>query len=162
MSVAADIWRSWRAPRRVLARLLAQGRREDRALAFLMLGCALIFVSEWPRLGRAVAEAPLEARLGGAMLAWLALMPLVFYALAGLSRVAARALGGQGSFSGARLALFWAVLAAAPLWLAAAAVETVAPGPAAALAGALALAALVWIWLAGLYEAERGGGHAVA
>lgn len=162
MSVAADIWQSWRTPRRVLARLLAQGQREDRALAFLMIGCALIFVSEWPRLGRTAGDAPLEARLGGAMLAWLALMPLVLYGLAALSHLAARVLGGRGSYFGARLALFWAVLAAAPLWLAAAAVETVAPGPAGRLAGALALAALAWIWLGGLYEAERGGGHAVA
>jgi hypothetical protein len=71
-------------------------------------------------------------------------------------------MGGQGSAFGARLALFWAVLAAAPLWLAAAAVETLLPGPAATLAGALALAALVWIWLAGLVEAEHGVGDATA
>lgn len=161
MSMAADIWESWRAPRRVMARLLAQGRREDRALAFLMIGCALVFVSEWPALARAPGEVPLEARLGGAMLAWLGLMPLVLYGLAALSHLAARAMGGQGSHWGARLALFWALIAAAPLWLLAGALSGWA-GTAAIVAEAVALAGFLWLWLAGLVEAERGGRHAAA
>lgn len=162
MSVAADIWESWRAPGRVVRRLLAQGRREDRALAFLMFACTLIFVSEWPSLIAAPSEVPVEARLGGALLAWLGLMPLALYALAAVSHLAARALGGQGSHYGARLALFWALLAAAPLWLLAAAVGVAAPGPVALAAEALALAALVWLWLPGLLAAERGGADAAA
>lgn len=165
MSVIADIWESWRAPRRVLRRLLAQGQREDRALAYLMIGCALIYVSSWPGLARAARldpTVPLEARLGGGLLAWLALMPLAAYGLAAVSHLLARALGGQGSFHGARLALFWAILAASPAWLAQAALVAVVPGPVGQLAAALALAALAWLWLAGLAEAERRPADAVA
>jgi hypothetical protein len=36
MSVSRDIVATWRRPRRVMRRLLAQGRREDRAIMFLM------------------------------------------------------------------------------------------------------------------------------
>ena len=52
MSVTTDIVRTWRRPRLVMRDLLAQGRREDRAIAFLMISCFLIFVAQWPRLRR--------------------------------------------------------------------------------------------------------------
>ena len=53
MGVAADIGRSLRhGPRAVMRDQLAQGINEPRALAVLMLGCALIFVAQWPRLMR--------------------------------------------------------------------------------------------------------------
>jgi hypothetical protein len=161
MSVAADIAQSWVAPARVVRRLLVQGQREDRALAFLMLGCALVFVSEWPALLAAPGDVPVEARLGGALMAWLGLMPLALYGVAALSHLAARTLGGQGSFWGARLALFWALFAAAPLWLLAAALATLVPPPAAAALDAAALAGFLWLWLGGLVAAERRGVDAV-
>lgn len=157
MSVTADIWESWRAPARVMRRRLAEGQREDRALAFLMIACALIFVSEWPALMRAHSDAPVEARLGGAMLAWLGIMPLAFYGIAALSHLLARLAGGRGSFFGARLALFWALLVAAPVWLIAAAISFALPGPLATAIEAAALAGLIWVWLPGLIAAERGG-----
>ncbi|MCR8723711.1 YIP1 family protein [Frigidibacter sp. ROC022] len=158
MSVTGDIWESWRAPRRVLRRLLAQGQREDRVLVYLLVGCGLIYVSSWPGLAQAARldpSVPLEARLGGGMLAWLALIPLAAYVLAAVSHLLARALGGQGSFYGARLALFWALLAASPAWLAQAALGAVAPGAVARIAAALALAGFLWLWLTALLEAER-------
>ena len=154
MSVAADIAMSWLRPVRVMRRLLSQGQREDRVLAFLMFGCALVFLSELPRLSRMPGDTPVEARFGGALFAWLALMPLAFYGLAALSHLVARALGGQGSFYGARLALFWALLAAAPLWLVAAAISEVAGGSA-ELPEAIALAAFLALWITGLVTAER-------
>ncbi len=45
MPVARDIAATYRGPRRVMRRLLAQGRREDRAIAYLMISCFLIFVA---------------------------------------------------------------------------------------------------------------------
>lgn len=165
MSGAADILETWRAPRRVIRRLLAQGQREDRALAVLMIGCALIFVSAWPHLARQAAAdpaTPLDARLGGALLAWLGMMPLAFYGIAALSHLLARGLGGRGSFYGARLALFWAVLAASPAWLAQAALAALVPGALAQAVAALALASLLWFWLAALREVEWGRRDAAA
>ena len=106
--------------REVLRRKLAGGAREDRALATLFGACLLIFVAQWPGLSRAAhlePEIPLDARLGGALMAWLFIAPLAAYVIAAVSHAVARLLGGRGSWFGARLALFWALLAASPLWL---------------------------------------------
>ena len=158
MSVS-DILRSYRDPAAVLARRM-QGGREDRALVTLMLACALIFVAQWPRLSRAAFLDPsieLNARLAGALMGWIFLAPLLLYAVAALSHLAARLAGGRGSHFGARMALFWALLAASPLWLLHGLVAGfVGPGPQLALVGAVALAAFLAIWLIGLVAVERG------
>jgi len=137
------------------------GVREDRALAMLIAGCALVFMSQWPVLARQAAldpTAPLDARLGGALFAWLAVMPIAFYVLAALSHLLARLLGGQGSFATARAVLFRAVFAAAPLWLVWGAVTALAGGGATVerVSGAAALAGFLWLWLPALVATERG------
>lgn len=161
MGLAADILRAWRHPRRAMRRQLANGHREDRALAYLALACFLIFVAQWPRLSRDAAldpSVPFDARIGGALLAWLFLAPLGLYAIAAASRVAARVLGGSGSWFSARLALFWSLLVVAPLWLLnGIIVGAGGAGMVASLAGSIALAAFVAVWLLSLYEAEKGG-----
>lgn len=158
MPLTADIAATYRSPRGVLRRQLASGVREDRVLFYLMLACGLIFISQWPLLSRQAhldPSVPLAARLGGALMAWLFVAPLVFYLLAGLSHLVARALGGRGSFFTARLALFWSLLAATPLWLLFGLVSGfIGPGPAKDLVGLLALAGFLAIWLLSLAEAE--------
>ena len=163
MSVSRDIAQSWFRPWRVMRRLMSQGQREDRALAFLMIACTLIFVSYWPQMQAEAARdpsVPLDARLGGGMLAWLAVMPLVAYGIAAASHILARILGGKGSFYTARLALFWALLAASPAWLVQSALTVAAPGPASRGAAALTLALTLFIWLSNLITAEWGKRHA--
>ncbi len=161
MGIAADMLISWRHPRQVIRRRLAEGVREDRALIYLMAGCALIFVAQWPRLtGLALADpsTPLNARLGGALMAWLFIMPLVLYAVAAVSHLLARALGGRGSWFSARLALFWALLAAAPAWLANGLVVGLGlPWGVQSVFGVVALGGFVVIWGASLYQAETTG-----
>ena len=120
MSVTDNILQSWRNPRKVMRRLLAGGPREDRALMFLMAACLVIFLAQWPRLSRMAhegAEAPLQAMLGGALFAWMFIAPLIFYGLAGLLRLLLVALRRPIGWYEARLALFWSLLAASPLWL---------------------------------------------
>ncbi len=64
-------------------------------------------------------------------------------------------LGGQGGYYGARLALFWALVASAPAWLLNGLVAgLIGPGAALNIVGFLAFAAFLWIWLSGLAEAE--------
>ncbi|KKM72474.1 hypothetical protein LCGC14_1420180 [marine sediment metagenome] len=158
MALTTDILASYRAPGRVLRRRLA-GSGEDRALITVMLACALIFVAQWPRLSREafVTGQEFEMLAGGAMLGWLFLAPLVLYALAALSHLAARLMGGQGSFLEARMALFWALLAAAPLWLLWGLVGgLIGPGAALNLVGIVALGAFLAIWIGGLYSVETG------
>lgn len=161
MAVTGDILATWRRPRRVMRRLLAGGAREDRALAILMGACAVIFVAQWPRLARDAhldPSVPLDARLAGALLATVFILPLLAYGLAALSHVLARALGGRGTFAGARVALFWSLLATAPLMLFQGLVAGfLGPGPGLTLLGLVVLAAFLAIWGASLRVAEFEG-----
>ena len=162
MSLTADILRSYRAPRRVLRSQLAAGKREDRALIYLMVACVLIFIAQWPGLARA-AEAdpsvPFEARMGGALMAVLFVLPVLAYAMSLLLWLLLRAFGPISSY-GTRLALFWAFLAVSPLMLLQAALNS-ALGPAGAVAvqifGLGVLAAFLVILVAGLRAALEDG-----
>lgn len=162
MALTGDILESYRAPGRVLARRMRapEGRGEARALITLMLACFLIFVAQWPRLSREayLTGGDLDMMLGGALLGWLFIAPLLLYGLAGISHAIARRLGGQGTYLGARMALFWALLAAAPLWLLWGLLAgMVGPGIGLDVVGVAALVAFVAIWAVGLTHVERGG-----
>jgi len=159
MGLVADIKATYRGPRAVMRRHLAVGQREDRALMYLFLACLMIFVAQWPRLQREAFfddSIPFDARLGGALMAWIFLAPLGLYAIAALSHAIARMLGGQGSWYSARMALFWALLAASPLWLLNGLMAGFAgPGAQTTVTGAIALAVFVLFWVLCLTEAER-------
>ena len=163
MRLVPDILASYRAPRKVVARRLAQGAREDLNLIVLMLACALIWVAQWPVHARAAylaPEVPLAARLGGAAMAVLFMLPLLLYGLAAIAHLAARLVGGQAGWGGARFALFWALLAAAPLWLLnGLTLGLLGPGGPATLTGLAALGGFLIFWAAGVLAAEfpKGG-----
>lgn len=162
MAVTAEILRTYRHPRRVMRGLLSSAARDDRpearGLFYVILGSLIICISHVPALISVEAEmvggAPLEARLGIAFFGWLFVAPLLFYGLAMLSHLVARALGGQGQGFGARLALFWSVLTISPLFLVRALVTMANDGtPVLVVEAAVALAFIV-IWAACLIEAE--------
>ena len=158
MSVIFDIAATWRSPRISVRARLTQGVREDGALAVLIAALVLIFIAQWPGLARAAAlepGVPLTGRMVAALLALLALIPVI-YVLAGLSHLVARALGGQGSWYGARLALFWSLLAVAPLMLVQGLLAGfVGPGVVLQVFGLSVAIAFVILWLTALREAER-------
>ena len=159
MALANDIVASYRRPGEVLRRRLGPPERaEARALVTVMLACFLIFVAQWPRLSReaALTGQELNMLLAGAMLGWLFVAPLVLYGIAGVSHLVARSVGGHATYTEARMALFWALLAAAPLWLFWGLVAGfVGPGPALDAVGILALLAFLGLWAGGLYAVER-------
>ncbi|NAZ36835.1 hypothetical protein [Rubellimicrobium sp. CFH 75288] len=158
MGVVADIGRSFRnGPRVVMREHMARGQQETRAFAFLMIGCVLVFVAQWPRLVRVSREEGREMAqlLAYEMLAWLIIWPLIFYALAGLAHVISRLAGGQGTAYGARLALFWSWLAAVPLGLLYGVAAALAgPSLLANLVGAAWIAAFLLFWI--LCQREAG------
>lgn len=163
MSVTTDILQSWVHPRRVFRRRLGDAPREDRALAVLMAACGLMFVARWPALAREAQlsagqpDAPeLQALLGINLFALIFMAPVIFYALAGLGHLVARALGGQGNGFASRMALFWALLAVAPLMLLQGLVAGfVGPGHALTATGALVGFGFLALWLIFLHEAHR-------
>lgn len=158
MPVTRDIAASYRGPARVMRHLLDMGQREDRALAFVMAFCVIAFVAQLPALARRahLEQADLNMLMGGALLGSVFLLPLLFYVIALLSHWIARVLGGQGSAYGARLALFWSLLASTPLVLLNGLVAGfIGPGPALSLVGLIWVAVFAWFWLTNLREAQR-------
>jgi hypothetical protein len=159
MSIAAEIARTYRAPRDVVRDQVARGRREERGLVILMIACVLIFVAQWPRLSREayLTGQPFEMLLGGALMGWVFVAPLLLYGLAALSIGVLRAVGRGPDPFAARFALFWALLAAAPVWLAHGLLAgLVGPGLMLGTAGAAALLVFLWFWAAGLRAAVPG------
>ncbi len=165
MALTADIVRTWRAPRAVIRGLLDQGRREDRAVAFVMIACFLIFVAQWPRLSRIANDFepspwPPEINFEGMMTytfyAVVIMLPLALYGLAAVARLFARLMGGQGSWYSARLALFWALLATTPLLLLHGLVRGfIGPGTQSLVVGAIWAAIFVFIWIQCMIESEK-------
>ncbi len=161
MPLTSDIVATYRRPGRVVQRLLDMGPREDRALMFLMLSCAIMFVAQLPRLSREayLTGQELNMLMGATLLAWLFIAPMMFYVIAALSQMVARLLGGKGDMYGARLALFWAFLAASPLILLHGLVAGfIGPGPQLQGVGAVWLLVFLWFWVAGLRQVQRADG----
>lgn len=166
MAVTNDMMRSWRAPRQVMRDLLKQGRREDRAIAYLMIACFLIFVAQWPRLSRINGgfepspwpdDINFEGMMTYTFYAVVIMLPLALYAVAAVSRLIAKVFGGQGSWYSARLAFFWALLATTPLLLLHGLVRGfVGPGLQATLVGGIWAMLFGYIWIQSMWEAEAG------
>lgn len=161
MSVTQDILATYRGPAAVFGRLLAMGRREDKALMFLLMGCVLVFVSQSPvqaRLAYFDDTIPLTARLYWSALFWIFLLPLAFYVLAGGVGLVARVLRQSQSWYGVRLSLFWALLASAPVLL----LQGLASGYASdgvlpSIFGLVWLVLFLWFSITGLRVAGKAG-----
>ncbi|HID67735.1 MAG TPA: YIP1 family protein [Roseibacterium sp.] len=159
MSVSTDLIATWRRPRAIMRKLLAMGKRKDRALAFLIGACLLIFVAQLPLLARSNTltpdEVPFQAELAATFFAWLLVWPLLFYGIGSVTHLAARLFGGRGTFYTARLALFWSLLASTPAWLFYGLVGGfIGPSPAKQIAGVIVLGSFLLFWSISLREAE--------
>ncbi|WP_223427233.1 YIP1 family protein [Tateyamaria pelophila] len=159
MAITRNIVATYRGPGRVVRRLLALGPREDRALAYLMGACVLIFIAQLPRLAREahLTGQELNMLMGATLMAWVFIAPLLLYTIALLARGVGRILRGQGTAYGARLALFWALLASTPLILLhGLTAGFVGPGIELQAVGVLWCACFFWFWISGSIAQERG------
>ncbi|WP_306754915.1 hypothetical protein [Paracoccus actinidiae] len=151
------VLQSWVAPRRVVRGLSAMP--EGTKLAVLMAAMLVFLIAQAPanaRLAQIDPAVPFQARMGGAMLAVMFMMPVLAYAMAaaaaGLSRLTPWRLTPEDS----RLALFWALLAVAPAMLMAGLVAgLVGQGPGLTLARAICGLGFLMIWGAGISALAR-------
>jgi hypothetical protein len=159
MAVTTDILASWRAPRAGVRRHLARGVSEPFAFTLLLVFLILTMIGQWPVAAREAflaGEPSAMPRMLPRALAVLATIPF-WYALAALSRVMAGAVGGQGSWYSARIALFWSLAVVSPLMLLQGLVGgMIGPGPGLWLIVALVGLAFFWLWLTMLHEVEKG------
>jgi hypothetical protein len=160
MPFTQDIAATYRGPGKVVRRLVNAGQREDRALAILMVACAILFIARWPALARQAHLEGLELNmlLGGTLMATVFLAPLLFYALAFVAHLIARAIGGQGPSFNARIALFWSLLASSPLILLNGLVAGyIGAGIQLTIVGLIWFCIFMWFWIAGMLAVYRGG-----
>ena len=159
MPFTQDIAATYRGPGKVVRRLVNAGQREDRALAILMGACAILFIARWPALARQAHLEGLELNmlLGGTLMATVFLAPLLFYVLAFVAHLIARAVGGQGPSYNARIALFWSLLASSPLILLNGLVAGyIGAGIQLTIVGLIWFCVFMWFWISGMLAAYRG------
>jgi hypothetical protein len=158
MAVTTDIVATYRGPGAVVRRLLARGESEPRALAYAMAGCFVLFVAGLPALARKahLTGSDLQMDMGGALLGTVFILPLALYVVAAVAHGIARGLGGRGTAHGARVALFWALLASGPLILLNGLVAGfIGPGGQQTIVGAVWFAVFMWFWLGGMRAVQR-------
>ncbi|RYG90988.1 hypothetical protein EU803_13465 [Loktanella sp. IMCC34160] len=156
MAVSTDIFQSWRRPRVVMRRLLDMGQREDRALAFLMAGSFIAFVSQWPRLSREahLTGTDMGEGIGPLLVGTMIVGPLFYYLVAIALWGGMRAFGLQVPAFRVRLALFWSILASAPAMLLYGLVRGfIGQGPEATLVGVVWALGFLFILIQSLREA---------
>lgn len=93
---------------------------DSALLAVLMAAMLVLWIAQLPAHSRAAQldpSIPLEARLGGAFLAVMFLMPVLCYLVASVVSILSKLTALRVSPLASRLALFWALLAVAPAML---------------------------------------------
>jgi hypothetical protein len=159
MPVSRDIAQMYSRPRAVVRGLYAMGPREDRAIAWLMIGCFLVFISRLPALQRAAmnTESNFQQDTIYAFFALLMIAPLLFYLMAAIFFLMTKVVRPNVTAYGARLAVFWGWLAATPVAL----FYGLLVGfngldhPGTVLIGAVWLVVLLWFWISGLAEVSK-------
>ncbi|PTX55849.1 hypothetical protein C8N43_0496 [Litoreibacter ponti] len=155
MSTASAIFRSYRAPRAVARSFRDAGADDGTGLGWLFGACILFFLAQLPELQRTAhlsgGDTPFFGLALGTFFGTLLLAPIVIFLVASVSGYIARAVGWGGTVTDARLAMFWGLLASAPLVLIQGALSgLIGTGPAASILALAAFVAFFWVWVNGL------------
>ena len=78
MSVVINVSKTYRKPIQTYSRLFELGASEKQNLAFLIGGCVISFVSQWPVRALAFANQSIDELMGAILLSNL-FLPLIFY-----------------------------------------------------------------------------------
>ena len=118
-------------PRRIAQDLVWISPSEGRMLVFLVVGCLTFYLSSLARQPfagtAALANVSRPAMVAANLYSFFALVPLLLYAIAAVSRICLWALGLKVTWSQARLGLFAAFLALTPAELLQTALYGIAP-----------------------------------
>ena len=167
MPVSRDILQMYRRPRHVVRALYAMGPREDRAIAWLMIGCLLYFVSLLPITQRDIVQNGTSSVMPGVetiqqaittqLFGALMVLPLMFYLFAGIAWGITRLVRPGATAYGARLAVFWGWLASMPLALFFGLLVGLngADEAGTQLIGIVWIGVLLWFWISGLAETSK-------
>ena len=132
---------------------------EGTRLAVLMAAMLVFLIAQAPahaRLAQLDPTVPFQARMGGALLAVMFMMPILAYGLAAVVALLSRLTPWRLHPEDSRLALFWALLAVAPAMLLAGLVEgLVGQGPALVLVRTIGGIGFLVIWGAGISALAR-------
>ena len=160
-SLVAEMGPAYRRPRAAMARQLAAGLSEGRALFHLGLACIASVPSALERAASIDADDPVNAAIAAQIFGFIVLLPMIAYGLAALMRGVSRLIGGSGSGLAMRSALFWSMLLAAPIALLLAAFGSLARSGVEGVAsvsvwiGYVALGYWFWLLAAAVAESER-------
>lgn len=119
MSLVKSIITSYRDPAPVYQRMWAGGVEERTNLALVMGVCVTGFVSAWPGLSRQafLTGEPLDQLMGGALLGWVMIAPLLLYVIALMMFFVSRIWRSALNVAQVRRVLFWSLTVASPLML---------------------------------------------
>lgn len=119
MPLIQSITRSYRSPQVVFRQMWTAGIAERKSLALVMGASAAGFISALPELSRrAHLEAlDLQQLMGGALLGWIFMAPLMFYCLALVLYWITRPFLKHLTAGQMRVIVFWSLVVAVPVLL---------------------------------------------
>jgi len=119
MSVVINIYKTYYKPVQTYSKLFASGASEKENLAYLVGGCFISFVAEWPAQARQAFanQQPVDELMGAILLSNLFLLPLVFYLISMIVYFFAKIFRSNILGIEVRLIVFWSYLAATPILL---------------------------------------------
>lgn len=154
MALTADIIETYRRPRRVMARFLAQGRNEVRVLLFVLIAGMMMFVAVTPYQAREAQldpDIPLQARLYWSALFYILIVPILLYLVALVIYPLVWILRRPVTGFEVRFSLVWALLASTPvMMLLGLTAGFIGPGIELRAVGFMWLAVFLWFFGSGL------------
>ena len=119
MSVVINISKTYYKPNQTYTKLFAAGASEKENLAYLVGGCVISFVAQWPAQSRQafINQQPVDELMGAILLSNLFLLPLIFYLVSAIIFIILKIFKSNISGLELRLIIFWSYLAATPILL---------------------------------------------
>ena len=99
--------------------MFAAGASEKENLAYLVGGCVISFIAQWPAQSRQafINQQPVDELMGAILLSNLFLLPLIFYLVSAIVFIFAKIFKSNILGVELRLIIFWSYLATSPILL---------------------------------------------